>query len=63
MWKAVMDGNSEASGPNPLDNVRQTQQSPTPGGILSGESPRQKDESASRWDGVIKASRVGNKIP
>ena len=63
MWKAVMSDNSQGTEASPLDNIRQTQQSPTPGGILQGESPRQKDETQSRWDNVLKASRVGNKIP
>ena len=63
MWKAVMGDNSQGTEASPLDNIRQTQQSPTPGGILQGQSPRQKDETQTRWDNVLKASRVGNKIP
>jgi hypothetical protein len=63
MWKAVMNENSEGNQPNALDNVRQTQNAPTPGGILQGQHPRAKNEDKSRWEGVMKASRVGNKIP
>ena len=65
MWDAVVNQNNpNAQGPqSPLDGVRQTQSSPTPGGILQGQQPVAKDESKSRWEGVMKASRVGNKIP
>lgn len=65
MWDAVMNGenpNAEKQ-PSPLEGVRQTQNAPTPGGILQGQQPVAKDESKSRWDGVMKANRVGNKIP
>ena len=63
MWQAVMGNNSQAKKhPSPLDGVRQTQNAPTPGGVLQGQQPR-VDESKSRWDGVMKANRVGNKIP
>ena len=65
MWDAVVNGSdpNAQQQPSPLDGVRQTQNAPTPGGILQGQQPVAKDESKSRWDGVMKANRVGNKIP
>ena len=65
MWDAVMNKNNPNAQeqPKPLEGVRQTQNSPTPGGILQGQQPVAKDESKSRWEGVMKANRVGNKIP
>ena len=65
MWDAVMNGENPNAQQQqkPLEGVRQTQNSPTPGGILQGQQPVAKDESKSRWDGVMKANRVGNKIP
>ena len=55
MWKAVMDGGSEGTQPSPLDNVRQTQQSPTPGGILQGQTPQVKNDRDTAWDAVMRA--------
>ena len=65
MWQAVMNNNPQAEEqPSLLDGVRETQNSPTPGGILQGQQPRVKDESQNRWEGVMKANnRIGNKIP
>ena len=61
MWQAV----SEKSGknPNPLDKVRQTQQSPQSTGILQGEQPRKPSETDDVWKGIVGASRVTNKLP
>tara|TARA_Y100000361_G_scaffold130307_1_gene126249 strand:+ start:2503 stop:3243 length:741 start_codon:yes stop_codon:yes gene_type:complete len=66
MWDAVVNKNNNPNAqqsPTPLDGVRQTQSAPTPGGILQGQQPVAKDESKTRWEGVMKANRVGNKIP
>ena len=57
MWKAVMNegqGTVEAQS-NPLDNVRQTQATPTPGGILQGEQPQVKSEKDGMWDAIKSA--------
>ena len=65
MWRAVTQG-SEAQGQNqanPLDSIRQNQQVPQQAGILNGQQPVQTNEDDNRWKGVLKASRVGNKIP
>ena len=65
MWRAVTQG-SEAQGQNqanPLDSIRQNQQVPQQAGILNGQQPVQTNEDDNRWSGVLKASRVGNKIP
>jgi hypothetical protein len=65
MWRAVTQ-NSEAQGQNqanPLDSIRQNQQVPQQAGILNGQQPVQTNEDDNRWKGVLKASRVGNKIP
>ena len=54
MWRAVMnDGQGTVNpNPNPLDNVRQTQATPTPGGILQGEQPQVKSEKDGIWDAI-----------
>ena len=54
MWRAVMnDGQGTVNpNPNPLDNVRQTQATPTPGGILQGEQPQVKTEKDGMWDAI-----------
>ena len=63
MFRAVNADNPASQSPNPLDQIRQNQQAPTPAGILAGEQPKRKSESQKRWDGVMNAERVGNKIP
>ena len=62
MWQAV--AGSGDSTQKPLDNVRQTQSMPTPGGVLDGQKPQApKSDEDTMWDGVLNASRTGNKIP
>ena len=63
MWQAVTQNQSKETKSNPLDAIRQNQNSPQQAGILNGQQPVRKDESQNRWEGVMKASRVGNKIP
>lgn len=56
MWKAVMnDGQGTVTVDNPLDNVRQTQASPTPGGILQGQQPQAKSGKDDMWDTIVGA--------
>ena len=54
MWRAVMNDGQGTVNPSasPLDNVRQTQATPTPGGILQGEQPQVKSEKDGMWDAI-----------
>ena len=54
MWRAVMNDGQGTVDPSasPLDNVRQTQAAPTPGGILQGEQPQVKSEKDGMWDAI-----------
>ena len=63
MWKAVMDNNSEGTTSSPLDNVRQTQSAPTPGGILQGQSPQVKNEDDEMWNSVLNANGSSGRLP
>ena len=60
MWKAVMNDGQGTVTDNPLDNVRQTQETPTPGGILQGQQPQAKSEKDSMWDSITKAGSRTN---
>ena len=61
MWRAMMDeGQGTVTAENPLDNVRQTQQAPTPGGILQGQQPQVKSDKDSMWDGIVAAGSRTN---
>ena len=55
MWQAVMGEGQGTVTDNPLDNVRQTQQAPTPGGILQGQQPQARSEKDSMWDSIVAA--------
>ena len=54
MWRAVMNDGQGTVDPSasPLDNVSQTQATPTPGGILQGEQPQVKSEKDGMWDAI-----------
>ena len=58
MFRAVNAENPATQAPNPLDQVRQNQQAPTPAGILSGEQPQRKSETDSVWDSIMAAGRT-----
>ena len=61
MWRAMMnEGQGTVTADNPLDNVRQTQDTPTPGGILQGQQPQVKTEKDSMWDGIVAAGSRTN---
>ena len=63
MWKAVMgESQGTATTENPLDNVRQTQQAPTPGGILQGQQPQVKSDKDGMWDSIVSAGSRGSKL-
>ena len=63
MYNTVAGGDTNVIPPTGLDNVRNTQNQPSPGGILDGQAPQVKNEDDDMWKGVLSASRVGNKIP
>ena len=61
MWQAVMnEGQGTVTADNPLDNVRQTQDTPTPGGILQGQQPQAKSEKDGMWDTIMNAGSRAN---
>ena len=61
MWRAVMnEGQGTVAGDNPLDNVRQTQATPTPGGILQGQQPQAKSGQDEMWDTIVGAGSRTN---
>ena len=61
MWRAVMnEGQGTVTADNPLDNVRQTQQAPTPGGILQGQQPQVKSDKDGMWDSIVSAGSRTN---
>ena len=55
MFRAVNADNPATQAPNPLDQVRQNQQAPTPAGILNVEQPQRKTEADEVWDSIVKA--------
>ena len=57
MYRAVNADNLAAQAPNPLDQVRQNQQAPTPAGILAGEQPKRNSELDDIWDRVVDAGK------
>ena len=61
MWRAMMnDGQGTVTADNPLDNVRQTQETPTPGGILQGQQPQAKSGKDDMWDNILAAGSRTN---
>ena len=60
MFRAISAGDPAIQAPNPLDQVRQNQQAPTPAGILGGEQPQRKTEADSVWDSIVKAGSRTN---
>jgi hypothetical protein len=61
MWRAMMnEGQGTVTVDNPLDNVRQTQAAPTPGGVLQGQQPQVKSEKDGMWDSIVAAGSRTN---
>ena len=60
MFRAVNADNPATQAPNPLDQIRQNQQAPTPAGILSGEQPQRKSDVDNVWEQVMKAGSRKN---
>ena len=65
MWQAVTQQptEGESNTNNPLDAIRQNQNTPQQAGILNGQKPVRESDDEARWKNVMSASRVGNKIP
>ena len=63
MYETVNGGDTNVIPNSGLDNVRNIQNQPTPGGILDGQQPKVKNQDNDMWKDVLGASRVGNKIP
>ena len=60
MWRAMMNEGQGTVQENPLDNVRQTQSTPTPGGVLQGQQPQVKSGKDSMWDSIVSAGSRTN---
>ena len=60
MWRAVVNEGQGTVTDNPLDNVRETQDTPTPGGILQGQQPQAKSGKDDMWDSIIGAGARQN---
>ena len=63
MWQAVSQPSQSSERENPLDKIRQTQSAPQAAGVLQGQQPERKSEDEAMWEGVLKSTRVGNRIP
>ena len=60
MFRAVNAENPATQAPNPLDQIRQNQQAPTPAGILNGEKSVRKTEKDNVWDSIVAAGSRTN---
>ena len=62
MWRAVEAGQDPGNQPaNPLDDIRQTQQTPASGGILQGQQPQApKSDDDSMWAAITNAGSRTN---
>ena len=60
MFRAVNADNPATQAPNPLDQVRQNQQAPTPAGILAGEQPKRTSDVDDVWNQVVAAGSRKN---
>ena len=58
MWRAMKE--SPVQEHNPLDQVRENQQTPQSGGVLQGERPKVKSDIDSMWDGIVSAGGRSN---
>jgi len=56
MWRSVAGSEASNQVPNPLDDVRNTQENPAVGGVLQGQQPQApKSDEDAMWDGIVKA--------
>ena len=63
MYNAVAGGDANVIPNTGLDNVRNTQNRPTPGGILDGNKPQVKDDGDELWKGIMGAQRGDGRLP
>tara|TARA_R100000234_G_scaffold99847_2_gene68544 strand:+ start:8647 stop:9339 length:693 start_codon:yes stop_codon:yes gene_type:complete len=56
-------GNNPNAQENPLAPIQRTQSNPAVGGILNGEMPKTTSSDEDMWNGVLGATKVGNKLP
>ena len=63
MYNTVAGKDANVIPPSGLDNVRTTQNQPTPGGILDGQAPQLRNEDDEMFKRVLGASRSSNKLP
>ena len=56
MWRSVASSEASNQVPNPLDDVRNTQENPAVGGVLQGQQPQApKTDKDAMWDVITKA--------
>ena len=56
MWRAVAESEASNQVPNPLDDIRNTQENPAVGGVLQGQQPQApKNDEDSMWDSITAA--------
>ena len=56
MWQAATTNNADSNSSNPaLDTVRQVQNRPQPGGVLTGQQPKRQSEKSKMWKGILAA--------
>ena len=56
MWRAVAESDASNQVPNPLDDIRNTQENPAQGGVLQGQQPQApKSDNDTMWDAITKA--------
>ena len=57
MWRAVAESETSNQVPNPLDDIRNTQESPAVGGVLQGQQPQApKSDDDAMWDAITNAN-------
>ena len=63
MWRAVAESEASNQVPNPLDDIRQTQENPAVGGVLQGQQPQApKSDEDSMWEGIVNAGSRSNRL-
>ena len=61
MWRSIAESGTSNQVQNPLDDVRQTQESPAVGGVLQGQQPQApKNDKDSMWDAITNAGSRTN---
>ena len=61
MWRSVAGSEPSNQVPNPLDDVRNTQENPAVGGVLQGQQTQApKTDDDAMWDSIMKAGSRTN---